>query len=316
MAVQPTMTVHPLDFDKLSGREFERLVFAFLWRRCGWHTLDWYGQLGSDEGRDIWGVREDRWGRDETVAIACANRRRVTAAKVLSDIDKIVAGPRGLPHRVIVVVGGPIPATLKTKAETRALGAGIRNTELWSGAEFEERLRFHAESVVRRFYGGEPYPDEAKDLKLAVAETVPAREETLGLIGRLFDRPAFTTRFSGESSLPAFRQAISDTIEALNTGIYRTRDGTVIGRIPTRHDFQAEEVRAGLDAAVRELVALRVAFDTHLRGGAIRACGCGDPDCPTFFMSGEVAAEMDGMRRRVLAAVGRLGPRCTISTGY
>lgn len=48
--MKPTATVHLLDFTVLSGTEFERLVFAFLWRRWPWRRLDWYGQLGDDRG--------------------------------------------------------------------------------------------------------------------------------------------------------------------------------------------------------------------------------------------------------------------------
>ena len=41
-----------------------------------------------------------------------------------------------------------------------------------------------------------------------------------------FDRPAFDTPFRDESNVPDFKKAITDTIEALNTGIHRLRDGT------------------------------------------------------------------------------------------
>lgn len=51
-------TVHPFDFENLSPSDFERLVFAFLCRGWAWKTLDWFGQLGDDGGRDIIGVRE------------------------------------------------------------------------------------------------------------------------------------------------------------------------------------------------------------------------------------------------------------------
>jgi len=46
--------------------------------------------------------------------------------------------------------------------------------------------------------------------------------------------PAFYTPFNSESSIPAFKKAITDTIEAINTGVHRLRDGTEIRRIPNR----------------------------------------------------------------------------------
>jgi hypothetical protein len=48
--------------------------------------------------------------------------------------------------------------------------------------------------------------------------------EVLAHLARMLDRPAFCTPFGQEASMADFRQAITDTIEALNTGVWRTRD--------------------------------------------------------------------------------------------
>jgi hypothetical protein len=56
--------------------------------------------------------------------------------------------------------------------------------------------------------------------------------EILTLMAQVFDRPAFTERFARPRPFPDFRKAISDTIEALNTGLRRTRDGFEIGGYP------------------------------------------------------------------------------------
>lgn len=46
-------TVRPIHFEDFSG---ERLVFAY--HLCdGWTDLAWFGQTGSDQGRDIIGTR-------------------------------------------------------------------------------------------------------------------------------------------------------------------------------------------------------------------------------------------------------------------
>ena len=84
-------TVHPFNFENLKSSDFERLVFAFLCRRWAWKALDWYGQLGADGGRDIIGVREDEWGRDEAVVVAWANWQRLTAEKARSDLDDLLS---------------------------------------------------------------------------------------------------------------------------------------------------------------------------------------------------------------------------------
>lgn len=206
-------TVHPFDFENLSSSDFERLVFAFLCRRWAWKVLNWYGQLGDDGGRDILGVREDEWGREETVVVACANWRRLTAEKARGDLDKI-AGSMEPPSHVILIAGGKVSADLKTKISSHAQTIKFPNVEVWSGPEFEEQLRAYAETVARRFFSGEVLPDETSAIRAFVVETPASEEEGLRLVARLFDRPAFQTPFQYESSLPAFQQALRYAIHA------------------------------------------------------------------------------------------------------
>lgn len=301
--MRTSATVHPIDFGQLGGHDFERLVFAFLCRRWPWTQIDWYGQVGGDGGRDIWGLRENDWGRDDLVVVACANWRRLTASKAATDIDKIVRGARGLPAHLIVMSGGKVSAELKTKVNKHAGSVGIQRAEIWSGPEFEEHLRHHADTVLRRFFNGEVLPDEPNALRKFVGDTKSSDEEGLRALGRLFDRPAFTTPFQSESSLPAFRRAISDTIEALNTGIYRSRDGTIIGRVPSKFDFADATIQEALDDLVRRLNALRILFDDGLRSRRIRPCGCGREDCPVFTMDHDAVAELEGARAEILSGV-------------
>lgn len=303
-----TSTVHPLDFSQLPGADFERLVFAFLWRRWPWSQLDWYGQLGDDQGRDIWGHRENDWGKPELVVVACANWQRLTFNKAKKDIDKIMAGPHGSPAHLIVVAGGKVSSDLKTRVTNYAKLVGIPKAEVWSGPEFEELLRHHADSVLRRFLSGEVLPDESLALRSFVAATPSDEEEAMRILGRLVDRPAFTTPFHMESSLPGFRRAISDTIEAINTGIYRTRDGTIISRLPSKGDFSNPEIRGQLDIIASELNRLRMTFDGYIRSGSVRPCGCGEPDCPVFEIKPEAARDLNDRREIILNAVRHVLP--------
>ncbi|NYE22085.1 hypothetical protein [Pigmentiphaga litoralis] len=75
--------------------------------------------------------------------------------------------------------------------------------------------------------------------------------DVLQLMAAVFDRPAFRTPFQWESSLPAFRQAIEDTIGALNTGAWRTREGDEVRRIPSIHHLQDQRIQAVLAKVVR-----------------------------------------------------------------
>lgn len=55
-------------------------------------------------------------------------------------------------------------------------------------------------------------------------------QELILFYAQCLDRPAFRTRFHEEISFSAFDKAMEDTLIALNTGYWRTRDGTLIER--------------------------------------------------------------------------------------
>ena len=210
MPIAFTKTVHPIDFSTLSGHEFERLVFASLLRMRAWHSLNWHGQTGRDGGRDIIGICDDRYGRQSTVVVACANWQAFTFAKAKGDIDNFTRTLGSPPNEVIVVAGSSVSADTKAKIGGHARSKGIHESRTWSGVEFEEHLRFHAASVLNRFFNGVELPDEEESLKVFVHKLDPATAvEAAEMLARLFRRPAFTTAIHDESSLPAFRQAIS-----------------------------------------------------------------------------------------------------------
>jgi HJR/Mrr/RecB family endonuclease len=54
-----TRTIPPVHFEDYSAQEFERLVFAFHLHTGKWRSIYWYGQVGSDLGRDILAMRDD-----------------------------------------------------------------------------------------------------------------------------------------------------------------------------------------------------------------------------------------------------------------
>jgi hypothetical protein len=314
----PSSTVHLIHFEDHDPRDFERLVFAYLLRADRWQTLEWYGQVGADLGRDIWGVRDRDGGKRPTLCVQCANHRRVPFAKASRDIDKVAAGPNGVPDEFLLVTGGTVSSDLRDKVKTHAAGKRIGKTEVWSGPEFEERLRAKAESLLKRFVEGAPFPDAPSEISALVQSlSATSDEEILGLMAGLFDRPAFYTPFHSESSVPAFKKAITDTIEALNTGIHRLRDGTEIRRIPSRQQIKAPATRKGLAEIERMLSALRARYDEFVRSGQIRPCGCGDPDCPVMFTSSwQAGREMDDMRQRILDAFRRIYPAFDVRPGF
>ena len=314
---KPASTVHPIHFEDHDPRDFERLVFAYLLRTDRWQTLEWYGQVGSDLGRDIWGIRDhDQQGKPK-VCIQCANCRTVPLSKVAHDIDAVAGGPNGVPDEFLLVTGGAVSAKLRDKIKTHAESKNIGACEIWSAPEFEERLRANAESLLKRFVEGEHFPDASRDIA-ALVQSLPVAsdEEILALLAGLFDRPAFYTPFHSESSIPAFKKAITDTIEALNTGVHRLRDGTQIRRIPSRHQIKTPATAKLLARIERMLSELRAQYDEFLRTGDLRPCGCNDPDCPVFMVSSRAAREMDDLRGRILETFRSVYPSFAVHLGF
>ena len=314
----PNRIVQPVHFEDFDGHQFERLVFAYLIRTDNWLFLEWYGQTGGDSGRDIWGIRErDGYPQGQKVCVQCANHKSLAYRKVQEDFEKILRGPNGKPHAFVIVAGGTVSAALRDKTKKLCEKKQVYVNEIWSGKEFEERLRAKAESLLKRFVEGEEFPDAPADLRnFAEAITPQSDDEILALMAGLFDRPAFYTPFCQESSIPAFKKAITDTIEALNTGIHRLRDGTEIRRIPSRHSIRSAETKRKLSQIERMLGKLRANYDESVKTGDIRPCGCDDPDCPVFFVSHRVAREIDYLREEILEAFRTLYPPFDVRLGW
>lgn len=132
------------------------------------------------------------------------------------------------------------------------------------------------------------------------ADDGPSDKEILRQLVTCFQRPAFTTPFQQESSLPDFKKAITDTIEAINTGVYRLRDGTVIQKRASVFELRDDGIRQEVIGVVRQLEALRAKYDQLLASGDIRRCGCGKDDCPVHEISPRACREMDRARWEVL----------------
>lgn len=307
------ITVQPIHFEDRSGQEFERLAFAYLLRIEEWDTIDWYGQLGSDRGRDIWGVLSNR-GWNSAVCYQCANHQKIAFNKAKEDIDKICAGPNEIPSKFVLISGGKVSANMKTRIANYAKKKGIYSTEVWSGSEFEERLRKDTPSLIKRFCDGVVFPEKVTDLSTFILEAKEFDDEKLlNAYASCFDRPAFTTPFNQESNLFHFKKAISDTIEALQTGVHRLRDGTIIKRFPSISEITDSMVQQSLMEIVVDLQKLRAAYDNFLKSGEIRPCGCDQKDCPVHFLSTRACHEMDRLRNDILHKFRRIYSKFNVS---
>lgn len=174
----PARYVQPIHFEDYSGLQFERLVFAYQWRSEKWRSLEWYGQTGSDLGRDIWGVREN----GESVCTQCVNRKYLKSAKAEEDSAKVLKAANGIPHTFRIVAVSKVSARLRDKIRNHISSLGVKVCEIWSGPEFEEFLRHGAESLLKRFVEGEEFPDTPADLRIITAHDKPQTLRTPSLV--------------------------------------------------------------------------------------------------------------------------------------
>jgi len=297
--------VMPIHFEDYSGQQFERLVFAYLFREKNWENVYWLGETGGDGGRDIWGIY-----KSESYCYQCANYRALTFKKLKEDIDKLVDN-NTIPNYFTLVCGGTITNGIRAQAIEYAKSqlSGLSAVDVWSGSEFEERLYAKTPELFRRFVEGQPFPETNASLKafLEIVEA-PTDKPILDFIAECLDRPAFTTPFRREVSIPDFGKAITDTIEVLNTGIHRLRDGILIRRGPSRHAAQDHKVRIGLENITTLVVALRDELAAFIKSKDIQPCGCKDADCPVYSMSDRACERMDNIRTQILDNFRKLKP--------
>ena len=172
---RPASMVQPIHFEDFSGEQFERLVLAYHLRVEPETNWEWYGQVGSDLGRDIWGERED----GTSVCIQCVNRGVLTFDKGSGDLDKAARGPKGKPSLFRIVCRSTVSADMRDRLKKHAEGLGVATCDIWAGADFEERLRRDAEALLKRFFEGVPFPDAVDELAaFASGETAMGENAT------------------------------------------------------------------------------------------------------------------------------------------
>ena len=297
-------TVHKIHFEDYSSEQFERLTFAYVLRHKTWdRTPEWLGQAGSDSGRDIWAV-----SKNETYCYACANYKGLTITKVRSDIEKLKKN-RHVPHHLIIVCGGIVSANLRDKIVKLGKKVGAETTQVWAGVEFEEKLRHETPELIKRFAEGELFPDSAGELiKYNEVVSIQNDADIIKLLAECFDRPAFTTRFYRESSIPEFEKAMKSTIEVLNTGIHRLNDGTIIRTIASRHKITDEKIKSELAIITELVIKLRDNFTELKRKKEIQPCNCGEEDCPTYMLSDNACKVMDDSRKDIFNQFQKIKP--------
>lgn len=297
-------TVHKIHFEDFSGIEFERLAFAYILRMKQWDkTPEWLGQSGSDGGRDIWAVLNN-----QSYCYLCANYQKLTLTKAKSDIDKLVKN-KTVPANLIIICGGVVSANLRAKIIKHAELIGVSTAKVITGVEFEESIRSEAPELIKRFVEGQSFPDSPEELIILNRScTANTDREIVDLLAECFDRPAFTTPFYRESSIPNFEKALDDTIEVLNTGVHRLRDGTIIRTIPSRHKIKNANLKSQIDNITQLVINLRDKFVDFKHKKEIQLCGCDEVDCAVFTMSDMACEVLDNIRASIFSEFKKIKP--------
>lgn len=118
-------------------------------------------------------------------------------------------------------------------------------------------------------------------------------EKILAAFEGVLDRPALYEPFANCRNAH-FGKAVSDVIEALNTGVHRLRDGTEIERLSSRHKLKGKDARETLEQIVETLGELRAQHASLVATGLVNdGCGCAKPP--------EVSAPLDQLREKIFS---------------
>jgi hypothetical protein len=66
---------------------------------------------------------------------------------------------------ILIVCASSVSAKLRDKVKDHAQKKEVAHCDIWSGHEFEERLRRDAEALLRRFIDGEQFPDDPEKIR-------------------------------------------------------------------------------------------------------------------------------------------------------
>lgn len=136
-----------------------------------------------------------------------------------------------------------------------------------------------------------------------------ADTERLRFFSKCLDRPAFRHHFHQELSFSDFDQAMEDTLLAINTGYWRTRDGEVIERAEGKAHLVNSEWRSTMDRVarliggvrieLREAMSLDRMFYEHGRHPGSRF----DDNEYLFRWDGPLTSRIDALRNEALDAI-------------
>lgn len=130
-------------------------------------------------------------------------------------------------HICAAAKGGPRYDEKMSSEERKSFENGIWLCQTCAKLIDSDTVRFTKENLL----SWKKQAEELAILEVEMASPVQSFEQDKDFIKFLvqcFDRPAFRDDVSVEGSMEDFDRAIEDTLIALNTGVLRTRDGSIL----------------------------------------------------------------------------------------
>ena len=139
-------------------------------------------------------------------------------------------------------------------------------------------------------------------LEVETTSSTPAFEKDKELVQfylECFDRPAFQDDIYQEGRMEDFDKAIEDTLIALNTGVLRTRDGSILKQADGKSSVQNSLWREKLYTITDMLTAIRRRLKIAQKEKAYSTYGTGE-DVAYCFYDCELAEWLNSTREEIL----------------
>ena len=152
--------------------------------------------------------------------------------------------------------GGPRYDASMTQEERKSFENGIWLCQSCSKLIDADTVRYPKELLV----SWKKVAEELAILEVETASPVQSFEQDKDLIKffvQCFDRPAFQDDIQQEGRMEDFDKAIEDTLIALNTGVLRTRDGSILKQSEGKSAIQNLLYREKLDTIADMLSSIR-----------------------------------------------------------
>ncbi len=142
-----TRTNHQLPFDRLSSEDFERLCL-WLVEAEGFENVEYLGEGGSEQGRDIVAYRDNRrW------VFQCKRVVQFGPKAAEREIEKLDSLPETeKPDELVFIVTRPV--TARTRSHARKLWRSKESCHFWSGAELDRRVK-QQQDILSEFFAPE-----------------------------------------------------------------------------------------------------------------------------------------------------------------